>query len=133
MQTAQKRDACRKEKFWFRKITQSTSECCPAKLKCNGTNGTNGTNCTYYTNGTNDTNGTIDTNGINGTNDTNDISNGIIDANDTNGTNGIIESNGINGRVNGCSSASKDEICADKFELMTLADIFNGKVFIPLH
>lgn len=37
MQTAQKRDACRKEKFWFRKMTQKARDCCEDLMqKMNG-------------------------------------------------------------------------------------------------
>lgn len=36
MQTAQKRDACRKEKFWFRKSVQKTKPCVESQVNGNG-------------------------------------------------------------------------------------------------
>ncbi|KAM7348926.1 glutamate--cysteine ligase isoform 2-T12 [Cochliomyia hominivorax] len=61
MQTAQKRDACRNEKFWFRKNVRKTQ-----RLSNGYTNGSlpNGTNGTVHTNGS-ATNGST-TNGANG-------------------------------------------------------------------
>lgn len=84
MQTAQKRDACRKEKFWFRKQVRKTQRLSNGTLPT-AMNGTNGT-----------TNGT---------------------------TNG--KSNGLNGETNGYHNNGDHE---DEFELMTIDEIFNGKV-----
>lgn len=89
MQTAQKRDACREKKFWFRKNVRKTQK------MANG-----------YTNGS-----AANHNGT--TNATN------IDNDKVNGTN-----NGLNGYHHNSNGGEQE----DDFELMSIGEIFNGKV-----
>lgn len=120
MQTAQKRDACRKEKFWFRKSSKSTEQ----RAACVQINGT-----TLNTNGSSDAtdsiplfNGTAKLNGHgNGLNgNTNNNSNSSTNTN-TNGTH--IQ----NGSTDSDHTDTDDEE-TELFQLLTINEIFNGKV-----
>lgn len=97
MQTAQKRDACRKEKFWFRKNVRKTQ-----KLS-NG-----------YANGTNhhQDDDDVDDNFING----------------TAATNGGVGAKTNGGSTNGYHHNNHSDLGDDEFELMSIGEIFNGKV-----
>lgn len=122
MQTAQKRDACRKEKFWFRKSSKSTEQ----RAACVQINGT-----TLNTNGSSDAtdsiplfNGTAKLNGHgNGLNgNTNNNSNSSTNTN-TNGTH--IQ----NGSTDSDHTDTDDEE-TELFQLLTINEIFNGKVML---
>ncbi|XP_068152614.1 glutamate--cysteine ligase isoform X2 [Drosophila tropicalis] len=125
MQTAQKRDACRSEKFWFRKSSKSTEQ--RAAQAANGTRNGNG----ITTNGINGTNGNATANG-----------NGILKEENghaktpvmTNGTSKPMNGHGINGQasMNGSGADSDEHTDTDDeenelFQLLTINEIFNGK------
>ncbi|KAH8340492.1 hypothetical protein KR067_013152 [Drosophila pandora] len=143
MQTAQKRDACRKEKFWFRKSSKTTEQRAAkanaraqaeAQAQANGKATLNGGGATVLENG----------NG-NGLANGSGSENGDIDEPLTNGssapklnghaaTNGSSKTNGTtNGTTNGLSNgADSDHTDTDDeenelFQLLSINEIFNGK------
>lgn len=130
MQTAQKRDACRKEKFWFRKSSKSTAA---AHQNGSATTVTSGatTNGVAATNGAT-TNGT--TNGTNGTSKptlVNGTSSSKLNGHG-NGLNGNTNGNGhVHNGVNGDSDhTDTDDEENELFQLLSINEIFNGKVSI---
>ncbi|XP_017056232.1 glutamate--cysteine ligase [Drosophila ficusphila] len=137
MQTAQKRDACRKEKFWFRKSSKTTEQRAAkaqaqaaaqaaAQAQSNGKAATlNGSNGLANGNGSENgdqeeqqplTNGSAKLNGHGNTNGT--------ATNGTNGTNGTS-----NGSSNGADSdhTDTDDEENELYQLLTINEIFNGK------
>lgn len=116
MQTAQKRDACRKEKFWFRKSSKSTEQRA-ACVQINGTStntngGSTATDPMPLFNGTAKLNG--HGNGLNGNANNNSSSN-------TNGSH--IHNGGIDS-----DHTDTDDEETELFQLLTINEIFNGKV-----
>lgn len=129
MQTAQKRDACRKEKFWFRKSSKSTAAAhqngstttMSSGATTNGVAATNGAT----TNGTaTTTNGTSKPTLVNGTSNSSKL-NGH-----GNGLNGNTNGNGhVHNGVNGDSDhTDTDDEENELFQLLSINEIFNGKV-----
>ncbi|XP_043659811.1 glutamate--cysteine ligase [Drosophila teissieri] len=129
MQTAQKRDACRKEKFWFRKSSKTTEQRA-AKAQAQAQAQTNGKatlNGNGLANGNGSENGDQEeqqplTNGsakLNGHGNTNGATNGM-----SNGTNGSS-----NGSSNGADSdhTDTDDEENELFQLLSINEIFNGK------
>lgn len=110
MKIAEKRDACRKEKFWFRKNITKTKTCLNGNS--NGRIATNG-----YTNGY--ANGHCNGHGHNTNDDA--ITNGYL--------NGHHQHNQKqhNGTTNGYTNGVND-LFINELELMTVDEIFNGKV-----
>lgn len=116
MQTAQKRDACRKEKFWFRKSSKSTAAPqqnggTAAGVTINGSGAATATAAT--TNGTTNGKPTL----VNGSSKLNGHGNGI------NG-NGHAH-NGINGDSDHTDTDDEEN---ELFQLLSINEIFNGKV-----
>ncbi|KAH8267572.1 hypothetical protein KR026_007205 [Drosophila bipectinata] len=145
MQTAQKRDACRKEKFWFRKSSKTTEQRAAkanaraqaqAQAQANGKATLNGGgsgvvengNGNGLANGSGSENGDIDEPLTNGTGPK---LNGHAATNGTSKTNGTT--NGTNGTTNGLSNgADSDHTDTDDeenelFQLLSINEIFNGK------
>lgn len=87
MKTAQKRDACRQQKFWFRKNVRKIQNGCA--------------------------NGSLHT----------DSTNGIPNSNGASSDN-----TNTNGTTNGYHQQTQGDCINDDFELMTIGEIFNGKV-----
>ncbi|XP_043066070.1 glutamate--cysteine ligase [Drosophila bipectinata] len=142
MQTAQKRDACRKEKFWFRKSSKTTEQRAAkanaraqaeAQAQANGKATLNGGGAGVLENG----------NG-NGLANGSGSENGDIDEPLTNGTgpklnghaatNGTSKTNGTtNGSTNGLSNGTDsdhtdtDDEENELFQLLSINEIFNGK------
>ncbi|EDX17384.1 glutamate--cysteine ligase [Drosophila simulans] len=136
MQTAQKRDACRKEKFWFRKSSKTTEQRAAkaqkqaqaqaqAQAQTNGKANLNG-------NGLANGNGNGSENGdqeeqqqplTNGSAKMNGHGNGTTNGT-TNGTNGSS-----NGSSNGADSdhTDTDDEENELFQLLSINEIFNGK------
>lgn len=134
MQTAQKRDACRKEKFWFRKSSKTTEQRAAkaqaqaqAQAQAKAQAQTNG-KATLNGNGLANGNGNGSENGdqeeqqplTNGSAKMNGHGNGT-----TNGTNGSS-----NGSSNGTDSdhTDTDDEENELFQLLSINEIFNGKV-----
>lgn len=116
MQTAQKRDACRKEKFWFRKSSKSTAAPqqnggVAADAKINGSS-------TATTNGT--ANGKPATL-LNGSSKLNGHGNGLNGNANGNGH----AHNGINGDSDHTDTDDEEN---ELFQLLSINEIFNGKV-----
>lgn len=133
MQTAQKRDACRKEKFWFRKSSKTTEQRAAkaqaqaqAQAQAKAQAQTNG-KATLNGNGLANGNGNGSENGdqeeqqplTNGSAKMNGHGNGT-----TNGTNGSS-----NGSSNGTDSdhTDTDDEENELFQLLSINEIFNGK------
>lgn len=115
MQTAQKRDACRKEKFWFRKSSKSTEQRA-ACVQLNGTSSaTNGSSSSDEAGNAEPPlyNGAAKLNGhgigLNG--------NGNVNANGTHTQNGADSDH-----------TDTDDEENELFQLLTINEIFNGKV-----
>ncbi|XP_017870758.1 PREDICTED: glutamate--cysteine ligase [Drosophila arizonae] len=114
MQTAQKRDACRKEKFWFRKSSKSTEQ----RAACVQINGT-----------------TANTNGSSNATDSMPLFNGTAKLNGHgNGLNGNADSSSTNTNGTHIQNGSTDSDHTDTddeetelFQLLTINEIFNGK------
>ncbi|KAH8421379.1 hypothetical protein KR009_003667 [Drosophila setifemur] len=137
MQTAQKRDACRKEKFWFRKSSKTTEQRAAkaqaqaqAKAKAEAqTNGKAKLNGDAVLE-----NGNANGNG-NGLDNGSGSENGDIEEPLTNGKlNGHAATNGTtNGATNGSSNGTDsdhtdtDDEENELFQLLTINEIFNGK------
>ncbi|XP_062138102.1 glutamate--cysteine ligase [Drosophila sulfurigaster albostrigata] len=117
MQTAQKRDACRKEKFWFRKSSKSPEQ---RAAKQNGTASAPTTNGTAKatTNGSEEEDEPTKQPQLNGTAKMNGHSNGI--------TNGTTNGHAHNGGVDSDHTDTDDEE-NELFQLLTINEIFNGK------
>ncbi|XP_060665158.1 glutamate--cysteine ligase [Drosophila nasuta] len=117
MQTAQKRDACRKEKFWFRKSSKSPEQ---RAAKQNGTASAPTTNGTAKatTNGSEEEDEPKKQPQVNGTAKMNGHSNGI--------TNGTTNGHAHNGGVDSDHTDTDDEE-NELFQLLTINEIFNGK------
>ncbi|XP_033169398.1 glutamate--cysteine ligase [Drosophila mauritiana] len=134
MQTAQKRDACRKEKFWFRKSSKTTEQRAAkaqAQALAQAQAQTNG-KATLNGNGLANGNGNGSENGdqeeqqqplTNGSAKMNGHGNGTTNGT-TNGTNGSS-----NGSSNGADSdhTDTDDEENELFQLLSINEIFNGK------
>ncbi|XP_039498788.1 glutamate--cysteine ligase [Drosophila santomea] len=125
MQTAQKRDACRKEKFWFRKSSKTTEQRA-AKAQAQAQAQTNG-KATLNGNGLANGNGSE-----NGDQEEQQpLTNGSAKMNGHGNTNGTTNgtSNGTNGSSNGADSdhTDTDDEENELFQLLSINEIFNGK------
>lgn len=117
MQTAQKRDACRKEKFWFRKSSKSTATA-PQQNGGTAAGATINGSATATTNGTTNGKSTL----VNG--------NGSKLNGHGNGLNGNANGNGhAHNGINGDSDhTDTDDEENELFQLLSINEIFNGKV-----
>jgi len=126
MQTAQKRDACRKEKFWFRKSSKSTEQQRAACVQPNGTSEAASTNGTATPN----PNLTpMEVPHLNGTAKQNGHGNGHNgnSSDEATTTNGIHAQNGVDS-----DHTDTDDEENELFQLLTINEIFNGKVRISV-
>ncbi|KAH8292703.1 hypothetical protein KR018_003228 [Drosophila ironensis] len=144
MQTAQKRDACRKEKFWFRKSSKTTEQRAAraqaraqaqaqaeaqAQAQANGKASLNGGAESVLENGNG--NGLASGSGSeNGDIDEQPFTNGLAAKMNGHGpTNGKATNGVSNGTANGGDSdhTDTDDEENELFQLLTINDIFNGK------
>ncbi|XP_034118457.1 glutamate--cysteine ligase [Drosophila albomicans] len=117
MQTAQKRDACRKEKFWFRKSSKSPEQRA-AKQNGNASAPTTNGTAKATTNGSEEEDEPNKQPQVNGTAKMNGHSNGI--------SNGTTNGHAHNGGVDSDHTDTDDEE-NELFQLLTINEIFNGK------
>ncbi|KAI8035171.1 glutamate--cysteine ligase [Drosophila gunungcola] len=135
MQTAQKRDACRKEKFWFRKSSKTTEQRA-AKAQAQAQAQTNGKATLNGEGVAENGNGLANGNGIeNGDHEEKQqppLTNGSAKMNghgNTNGTSNGATNGSSNGSFNGADSdhTDTDDEENELFQLLSINEIFNGK------